>query len=63
MQARCALSSGAIEVLQHTAMNRMFELFRESQRAALNAKRITAMRKDVKLATRMLHETGRFLAP
>ena len=40
----------------------MVELFEQTQRAALHAKRFTVMPKDIKLATRMLRRTGNFLA-
>ena len=40
----------------------MVELFEEAQRAALHAKRVTVMPKDIELATRMLRGTGDFLA-
>ena len=52
---------GAIEALQHTAEEMMVELFEEAQRAALHAKRVSLVPKDIKIATRMLRGTGEFL--
>ena len=54
--------AGTIETLQHTAEDMMVELFEEAQRAALHAKRVTVISKDIKLATRMLRGIGDILA-
>ena len=54
--------AGAIEALQHTAEDMLVELFEEAQRAAVHAKSITIMAKDIELSTRVLRGTGEFLA-
>ena len=45
--------AGAIEALQHTTEAFLTEVFEEAQLAAIHAKRITVMPKDIKLAIRM----------
>ena len=45
--------AGAVEALQHTAEDFLIELFEEAQVAALHAKRVTVMDKDIRLAVRM----------
>ena len=54
--------AGAITSLQHTAEDMLTELFEEAQRAAIHAKRVTVMPKDIKLATRMLRGSPEFLS-
>ena len=53
--------AGAIEALQHTAEDVIVELFEEAQRAAVHAKRVTVMPRDIELAIRMLRGTAEFL--
>ena len=54
--------AGAIELLQHTAEDVPVELFEEARRAAVHAKRVTVMPKDIALAIRMLRGTAEFLS-
>ena len=46
--------AGAIEALQHTTEAMMVELFEEAQTAAIHAKRVAIMPKDIALAVRMV---------
>ena len=54
------LQAGAIEALEHTAEDMVVELFEEAQRAAVHSKRVSIMRRDIALATRMLRGTPEF---
>ena len=46
--------AGAIEALQHATEAMIIELFEEAQTAAIHAKRVTIMPKDIALAVRMV---------
>ena len=46
--------SGAIEALQHTTEAMMTEIFEEAQIAAIDAKCVTIMPKDIELAVHMI---------
>ena len=48
------LQAGAIDSLQHTTEAMIIELFEEAQIAAIQAKRVTIMPKDIALAVRMV---------
>lgn len=55
-----AISGEAVQELQHTAEDMIFELFEEAYRAAIRVKSVTLRLKSIELDTCMLHGTVNF---